>query len=248
MSEAFRWDDISGSLDQMFTGCPGWSEQLVLMFEGIFESNSGNALPKIMSISRVATGLRIGLAGGSDFVTSVIRGHVDRIVHSCEICSISASKQLLPNGIRTVCSYCYNKLLKATDTTLVGVFFNSSQFDIAESFPDLVSPDTASFVPSIGKGWYMMLTRYLSEITHQIEVMGLSIGTIQISDVKLKRTVISVDFSSFHESINHIEDRLVFESSLTCVECGHFGERIQGPGKYECLCTHCYCERLRESK
>lgn len=101
----------------------------------------------------------------------------------------------------------------------------SDHLDLADGFPDFLSLDTLSLVPSIGRGWHFILQSALSQMRVIIEQENLS-GLVFITDVKEKRGWLEISWGGCSTFLDKIEQELEERAQITCAFCGvvHCGE------------------------
>lgn len=243
------WNDIRQSVQSSLgPQRQGWVDQLTMLLEEIkLEIDAKNTdveeltrYPQIAQIKQKFGELCVYQESASEPFGDHLQHQVGFISQTCECCGNAAKKQQIQFYVTTLCCWCYNAELKSRNEESAASWPADLEMDVAESFPDFVSPSCASLKPATGSGWYVMLGRYLQQMELQLRNCDVEHGSVQISDVKTTRDGrISIGWHRYHESLDHFEERLVFESTITCAKCGHIGDIVRGPNRSEPFCAHC---------
>lgn len=228
----------------------GWIDQLTFALEdirrdfelGLYVPSAGepNRLPEIVQVKQKLGSLVVYTTGYPKIIWQDIQTATERISRTCEYCGNAAETQRILGYVTTLCCWCYNAVIDRKFEDAAARWPDDLEMDIADSFPDLVSPEIAELRPAIGTGWFVMLARYLNDMESAIEEAGLDPGSVQITDVKADREGnISISFHRYHECLEPAEQRLVYESTQTCARCGNRGDIVRGRDKSDTLCAHC---------
>ncbi|WP_170378676.1 hypothetical protein [Ruegeria atlantica] len=252
MSQAVvDWDNPGPSIERTLgINRRGWIDQLTFALEDIrrdYEqglyipsSDEPNRLPEIVQVKQKWGALVVYTTGHPKAIWKDIQLATDRISQTCEYCGNAAETQRILGYATTLCCWCYNAVIERRFEDSAAKWPDDLEMDIADRYPDLVGPEIAELRPAIGQGWLVMISRHLNDMESAIEEAGLDPGSVQISDVKTDREgKISISFHRFHECLEPVEQRLIYESTQTCARCGHRGDIVRGRDKSDTLCACC---------
>lgn len=244
-NNAIDWNNIHSSLvKELGNECMGWISQIeieLLELKQEIEASEDPKLPTVVQIKQKFGDLRIYTDGQEPkSVTEAIDEICSHVSKTCEDCGNSADVQIIAGFASRLCCHCYNRFLDKRFTNTEGRWPNYlTRFDVAERWPDLVSPSCASLVPSVGSGWLIVLGHHLKQLNSAVSKAELPPGTIQISDIKTKNRCISLSFHNYHDVAELFEKRLEYATTLICERCGHNGSRNRGKDYSNCLCDYC---------
>ncbi len=168
------WCSIDASVvAELSSERQGWTDQLTMVLENLRHDieREDAEFPIIAQIKQKMGELRVYFEppSGDPFRFSALQQQIDRISKTCESCGNAARKQNIQFYVTTLCCWCYNRELKRRSEYTAENGPVDPAFDIAERFPDLVNPTTASLRPSIGVGWFNMLAQRLRQMETILE-------------------------------------------------------------------------------
>lgn len=158
----------------------------------------------------------------------------------CACFGNTARLQQLQNSTQTLCCWCFNRERLRINTETSAHWPTDIELDVAEHYPDLVSPNCASLRPSIGPGWSIILDQFLRSVETDPEFSKSPPGHLQISDVKTTMAgEISIGWHWYFDWVEPYEERLENLSAITCCLCGHQGDIVRQGNRSEPLCGFC---------
>ncbi|AML53811.1 hypothetical protein [Falsihalocynthiibacter arcticus] len=241
---AIDFDNIQESLErELGLGFEGWIPKIEIgLLELKLELQNCEITPPIIVQMKERFGdLRIYTDSQEPAAVSEALEDICRHVNSsCQRCGNAAEVQVVFGWAIRLCCHCYNKFLDERFDGAESRWPDSlSPFDVANKFPDLVRPDCASLLPSVGQGWLVALGQYLKEMDYAVQRAELPPGTVQICDIKTKNRKISLSYHQYHEVAELSELRLEYATSQICTRCGHRGSRRRDKNYADCLCDYC---------
>ena len=249
MSVIVEWDDVrTGVKHALGEESLGWIDQIEIGLQQL-KRNVGaghylpgeSQLPVIVQIKQKFGDLRIYTDGTeSASVQSAIKDICQQVSSTCERCGNAAAAQQIAGYVTRLCCHCYNQLLdERFEVSRVRWPADMDDLDVAKRFPSLVLPTCTRLKPVCGKGWQVPIFRGLQQMERALRKADMPPNTVQINDIKEKLGCLSIRYHLCDPVVEDIDKQVGFNTSQTCMYCGHYGGRHRGRRKLSCLCDHC---------